>query len=74
MLAALLQEFEHCSERHHPEWKSVFLLMLVLEPVIAIPCDLNDHKTSADLEKHTQASNCILDNWMLIKVLLTNST
>lgn len=52
--------------------KSVFLL--VLELVIAIPHDLNDLESSTDFQKHTQASDYILDNWMLSKVILTNST
>lgn len=59
-------------ECHHPECKSVFLL--VLELVIAIPCGHNDLESNTDFEKHTQACNCILDNWILLKVILSNST
>lgn len=74
MPAALLQEFEHCSQCHNPEWKSVFLLLMVLELVIAISYHLNDLESSADFQKHAQMFNDILGSWSLLEVILSNST
>lgn len=63
-------------EHSHPECKSVFLLAVILDlgKEVIISCDLNGHEASTHFQKHPQASNYTLDNYILLKIILRNPT